>query len=578
MLRFLALFSVFTLLLSCNKEKIEPERYFSATMLETKSVSGHGKMTFEPGEVIDLWYNKGSKKVSVTLTQSNITNSGHTVNFFADVPYNVDVLATYGARGSYSKGMISLDFEGAEYVCTALCKAGKSNITFTNRSSILSFTLTDPEVKQIIFMGADPDNEKFIFDVPISFSNGKPIKTNKDGTSKAVTIDCDGVGTYRAAVLPGIDLSGFQIILLDENGEAKSTYLHETNLLIEENEYLDFGNVPKPTVNFTLDISNVTSKSALLNLGVSDMSARYIVGLMPTEFVNMFSTDEELIEDDFTYYTYLYQEYGYESLEDYMYNAVAWYGPGRLTLPDLDASTSYTIYVYAIDKNLKVLSDGCTKLTFTTLESNLEYLGVAIWHDIFAAGWYPIQSSLLDIPVDVYEDPNEPGVFHFDTPYGFQTLASWYGKAPEVLESYEGVYWKRCDIIIDASDPKAVRFPWQSLGFCLNVSDGWVSAGAEYGSFSKTGIYADGTITFKATDCLTQLQNYDDGSIYYAGDETTPDFTITMPEASAPANKSAAPEGTTKKQQARRIKRTIAKHTTDDFPVFTVHKDRKLVK
>lgn len=585
-----ALVSALAALVACQKQEsiVAPEgqRVFSASLAATKAVSNEGKMSFEAGDVIELWYNNGSSKVEVTLTAADITNSGHNATFTADVPTDADILATYGAPATCIKGAVTLDFDGAEYACTATCKAGESSFNFTNIASVLSFTVTDPNIKLIGFMGADPNTELFLLDVPVDFTTGLPTKTNKDGSDDMLMIECDGAGTYCAAVLPGLELSGFLILLCDEEGEPISIYSHESPVTVGDNEYLDFGDLPKTgPVTFDLKVSDITSSSAKVSIDVSDMNARFICDCLPTSLVKKFTTDEDLYNFDISYYNSLFEqygeEYGYDKAEDFIYNEIAYYGSGNLPFDKLDPSTDYTFYIYAIDKDLNIISDGITKLTFTTLESKLEYLGTATWHDIFLIGWYKLPVTSLDIKVDVYEDPAAPGVFHFDSPYSYKLIAPWFGVTAEEMKQYEGIFWKTCDIVIDASNPNAVRFPWQNLGVSLAPDeDGWLYAGAEYGTnYKTTGKYSKGKISFVAKDCLTALELYEDGAIYYAGDETTEPFTITMPatktKAAAPARKSAA---SANPNDSRCIKHITPKAAIDGLSISAAPKGGMLVK
>lgn len=550
-----ALVSALAVLVACQKQEsivaLEGQRVFSASLAATKAVSNEGKMAFEAGDVIELWYNNGSNKVEVTLAATDITNSGHNATFTADIPADVDVLATYGASGACTNGVVTLDFEGAEYACTATCKAGESSFNFTNIASVFSFTLTNPDVKLIAFMGADPNTELFLLDVPVDFNTGLPTKTNRDGRDDMLMIECDGVGTYCAAVLPGLELSGFIILLCDAEGEPISIYSSESPVKVGDNEYLDFGDLPKSDpITFDIKVSDITANSAKVSIDMNDLNARFICDCLPTATVLKYKSDEALYNFDMEYFNELFEEYGemygYDDAKDFIYNMITNKGVGNMPFTDLNPNTSYTFYIYAVDKDLNIVSDGITRVSFTTLESKLEYIGQAKWHDIFVSAWYDVPATTLDLDVDVYEDPAAPGVFHFDTPYGCEALASWFNVQPSVLEDYEGIYWKTCDIVIDASDPSAVRFPWQNLYVSLNSEeDGWIYAGAEYGtSYVSTGTYSNGKISFAAKDCLTALELDTSGYLYSAGDETTPDFTITMPStstrAAAPAKKAAA--------------------------------------
>ena len=163
------------------------------------------------------------------------------------------------------------------------------------------------------------------------------------------------------------------------------------------------------------------------------------------------------------------------------------------------------------------------------------YIGVAVWHDVFAKTVFNLDGSSydLDLPVDVYEDRDKPGLFYFDSPYNYANIASWFGVTPEEIKPYTDC-WKPVIITIDARNPNDVNFPLQELGCCLNPDYGWLSgcqsAPTRGGYFNNIyGVYSNGRIVFDDTvSAVTEhCPGYDYGLIYHAQDA----FIIDMPES-----------------------------------------------
>lgn len=295
-------------------------------------------------------------------------------------------------------------------------------------------------------------------------------------------------------------------------------------------------------VTFEITVTDIEENSATGNFAPSNKEVYYIAAIETASYVNQFETDEDLYnaEIDFWYENYGedYADYGFESFIDLMLNGVCYTGDQSVDYSNsLKAGTEYIAYAFAIDENLNLISSEIAKEEFETLAGisldDMNYLGVAIWHDIFTENIFTMNNPNcnFDIAVDVYEDPAKPGMFYFDSPYDYVTLADWYETTPEDMYQYSG-NWHEKIITIDATDPDAVVFPYQELGYCLNSSYGWFYAGSECdGETYGFGTYADGKITFAEPSLLVALSKYNLTSPW----EVEGDLIIEMPEAAAAA-------------------------------------------
>lgn len=316
-------------------------------------------------------------------------------------------------------------------------------------------------------------------------------------------------------------------------------------------------------VTFELEVVDITHNGAIVNVTPSNNYVYYYVSVEKSDYVSQFETAEELIEADIDYfyerYGQNYSQYGFSSFEDLFLNGLCLQGPQAYdgALDYLDAETDYVAYAWAIDEDFNVVSSEVAMEAFTTLEAPKpagDYIGVALWHDVFAADIYGIDGEQfnLDFPVDVYE---KDGLYTFDSPYDYVNIANWFGITPEELEPYHGNY-RSALIKIDASDPKEVHFELQDLGCCLNADDGWLSGGAEYDDeVISTGTLVDGVITFG--EMTGALSKYQAGYPVFSVNEGNT-FMITLPDPASKAAKLNTSAATTIRLVRRGLGNTLS--------------------
>lgn len=307
---------------------------------------------------------------------------------------------------------------------------------------------------------------------------------------------------------------------------------------------------PEPTKTIEVRIVDLKYNSAVVDYIPSDKNAHFAVMCVEEDWASQFETLHELAEDDLLYYQYMYGDYydyfGYSSYEELFFDNFASIGDYQIEVPGLEPEKTYVAYAYYLDDDLNIISDVyATYFTTPAIEVG-ECIGQAIWHDVFVTDWYSgPRSKTTDLPCDVYEDPSNPGVFAFHSPYSCAIVAEWMSVTEEEMLAYEGTFWNDVMIIIDASDPEKVKFDVQNLGVSLNSGHGFVLAGSQsQGVVQGYGTYADGQIVFPASSLSSGFTLFDSGTLYQL--QGTNPFVITMPQSTrakvkAPAKRNPRP-------------------------------------
>lgn len=119
----------------------------------------------------------------------------------------------------------------------------------------------------------------------------------------------------------------------------------------------------------TIDVSNITYDSAIVNFIPSDDKAYYLSNTWSkSNYDQNFSSDEDYISYILSYYYdqygNKYSDYGFSSYEELVLKGLAWQG-GRRDNLNLEADTEYMVVSFFIDENVQAISE-LTKETFRT--------------------------------------------------------------------------------------------------------------------------------------------------------------------------------------------------------------------
>jgi len=270
--------------------------------------------------------------------------------------------------------------------------------------------------------------------------------------------------------------------------------------------YTEFTVEAPSNVTIEVAVSDITHNSANAKFTPSSDSVYYLYSIESPGWVDQFETTADLAAADLNYwkskYGETYSNYGFDSIEDLILTGLCKKGEYTYAADGLNPESKYYAYAFALDSQLNVISDVAIT-SFNTQakpESNLQFYGTAIWHDVFVSTIFNMDGKNIDLDCDVYTDSNAPGKYYFDSPYWYDNIASWFDLEPENMKQYTANY-KEVMLEIDCSDPTKVICPLQSLGVMMSSSYGIVSGGFSGGyTVDNYGVFDDATktITFAA--------------------------------------------------------------------------------
>lgn len=322
-----------------------------------------------------------------------------------------------------------------------------------------------------------------------------------------------------------------------------------------------FGEADQGKVTFELQLKSKTYNSLTFSIKPSDPEATYLFQCSGAEYVNLFDTDEELINADMSFYYEglkdVYEQYGFSSYNEFFVAALCDKGEDPEFLFNmLDPETKYVAYVFALDPETLVPTSDLFRIEATTDAASWTLLGTGKYQEGFIAGMFTGLDP-KEIDVEIYEDPNQKGLYAMKNPYGPEMLYDWWYDAEkiskEMLELYEGEnngVWKETYFTFTINDDNTVDVPLQEIGMYI---DGWPTAGipAQYG---MSGTYADGVITAETKGAVLGLGE----KLYYSNILGT--FKITMPTATTRAK--AVKNSAEKKGKKLNLKNLELKHNT----------------
>lgn len=179
---------------------------------------------------------------------------------------------------------------------------------------------------------------------------------------------------------------------------------------------------------------------------------------------------------------------------------VDWDRGPRVDFKDLTPGTEYNAVVWACND----IRMDWTHTIITTLDDDWTYLGEGTltddiaWNQIVNVG----QKDPVTVACDVYESKLTPGKYKV-TGYQKAVACEYLGWELESAPETSSFYKTGTSLILDATDPDAVRIPLQNYG--VNVLNGqvpavngmiWVTSYAPDGTDCSVGKLANGEITF----------------------------------------------------------------------------------
>lgn len=183
----------------------------------------------------------------------------------------------------------------------------------------------------------------------------------------------------------------------------------------------------------------------------------------------------------------------------------------------LKDNTTYTLVVWVTNGAL----DNILFAEYTTPKVPYEWnlLGDGTFHESLSMLWYE-EPVPFDIPVKVYQEKNNPGIYKFDG-----NMLPFVNKIyKQDMTRYKGSYWKDFEIVFNAENPKKVTIDEQEIGVYTS-EDGWITIATQIGStVVGYGVFADGHLTLADRQYVWGCDSY-----YYGSDG----FDLEMPSASS---------------------------------------------
>lgn len=182
-----------------------------------------------------------------------------------------------------------------------------------------------------------------------------------------------------------------------------------------------------------------------------------------------------------------------------------------------------TVYVVVWATNGAL--DGYAVDTYTT--DPLPYVWNSLGKGKINDGFFTSMFGKSDFTVecDVFEEATTPGLYMVT---GFQCAltAAFFGVDMETMAKYEGGNWRNAEVVIDASDPKAVFIEAQDYGVCVNAQAyGFIMIGTD-----KVGTLENGIMTWPKDKMYVGFPV--EGKWYLGNGNGT--FSITLPSAVSP--------------------------------------------
>ena len=195
------------------------------------------------------------------------------------------------------------------------------------------------------------------------------------------------------------------------------------------------------------------------------------------------------------------------------------------TAEGLTPDTRYALVVWATN-GLKM---DWVVLSFHTQEASWTWLGTGTLTDDVAGPLFSMDPAT--VPCQVYEMTDIPGMFKVN---GYQKalIAYYFEEEESAFDEYEGVYWENTDLLIDATDPNAVKIYLQNYGVCFSERYGFLWLSSMYnGKALSNGVYANGVISFPTAKGLCCGFN---GELSYTSNFNAA-FQVTLPGVSSSA-------------------------------------------
>lgn len=194
-----------------------------------------------------------------------------------------------------------------------------------------------------------------------------------------------------------------------------------------------------------------------------------------------------------------------------------------VTFPNAQPGVEYSLSLQITDPEYAlVYGANPTYLTYSVTIERYDYMGKALYREDLLTALFSVPNAEWE--VDVYTKETEPGVYYLSNVY-HPSVCPLFGPDEG---TFEELY-----MVIDASDPQKVIFPFQYLGWDIGYGQaGAASLAPEAGINVSSGVYGtlvNGVIEFPVKGLVFGMEGYNDFGLYYANPNGL--FRVVLPGA-----------------------------------------------
>lgn len=194
-----------------------------------------------------------------------------------------------------------------------------------------------------------------------------------------------------------------------------------------------------------------------------------------------------------------------------------------VTFPNAQAGVEYSLNLQITDPEYALIyGANPTFINYSITIERYDLMGKALYREDLLTALFGIPN--VEWEVEVYTKETQPGVYYLSNVY-HPSVCPLFGEGDG---SFDEVY-----MVIDATNPQKVIFPFQYLGFDIGYGQaGAASLAPEAGVNVSSGVYGtliNGVIEFPVEGLVFGMEGYNDFGLYYSNGSGL--FRIALPGA-----------------------------------------------
>lgn len=194
-----------------------------------------------------------------------------------------------------------------------------------------------------------------------------------------------------------------------------------------------------------------------------------------------------------------------------------------VTFPNAQAGVEYSLNLQITDPEYALIyGANPTFINYSITIERYDLMGKALYREDLLTALFNIPN--VEWEVEVYTKETQPGIYYLSNVY-HPSVCPLFGEGDG---SFDEVY-----MVIDATNPQKVIFPFQYLGFDIGYGQaGAASLAPEAGVNVSSGVYGtliNGVIEFPVEGLVFGMEGYNDFGLYYSNGSGL--FRIALPGA-----------------------------------------------